>query len=188
MVPLGNTWTAPVAVAQDDGAQVDLLDDPGDAVDPRQIADPHLILEDQEEAGDDVAHQVLRAEADRQPGNAGAGQDRQDVDQSSRSSIRIATKPTDDGDDAGQDAAERRGAALPFEMAAAAPCRRASLNCRCSIARFDRRTTMNAPTTMMTRLTPCVISQWPSSRGSQLGSPTPNRLSASEIAASAATP
>ena len=40
----------------------------------------HLILEDQEEPRDHVAHQVLRAEADGQPGDAGAGEDRHDVD------------------------------------------------------------------------------------------------------------
>ena len=76
----------------------------------------HLILENQEEAGDDVADQVLRAEADRQPGDARAGQDRHDVDRSSRSSIRIATKPTVDRHQAGENAAERGGAPLPFEV------------------------------------------------------------------------
>ena len=60
------------AVTHLDGAQLDLFDDAGDAVDPREIADAHLIFEDQKEPGDDVAHQILRAESDRQAGNARA--------------------------------------------------------------------------------------------------------------------
>ena len=45
-----------------------------------EVSDADLILEDHEEAADDVAHQGLRAEADGQPGDAGAGQHRRDVD------------------------------------------------------------------------------------------------------------
>ena len=59
-------------VAQHDRPQVDLFDQPADAVDRRGVADAHLILEDHEEAADDVAHQRLRAKADRQAGDAGA--------------------------------------------------------------------------------------------------------------------
>ena len=77
-------------VAQHDRPQVDLFDQPALAVDDGDVADAHLILEDQEEAGDDVAHQRLRAEADRQADDAGAGQRRGDVDVelAQRSSVR----------------------------------------------------------------------------------------------------
>ena len=61
-------------VAQHDRPQIDLLDAPGHAVDARAVADAHLVFEDQEEARDDVAHEVLRAEADGQAGDAGAGE------------------------------------------------------------------------------------------------------------------
>ena len=61
-----------LAIAQHDRPQVDLLDFPAHAIDAGDVADPDLILDDQEETGDDVAHQILRAEADRQPGDAGA--------------------------------------------------------------------------------------------------------------------
>ena len=47
---------------------------------------------------------------------------------------------------------------------------------------------MKAPTTMMTTLTPWVSGQWTSSRGFHCGSLMPNRSSASEMLASAATP
>ena len=63
-------------VAQHDGPEVDGLDEPALSVDDGDVADAHLILEDQEEAGDDVAHERLRAEADGQPDDAGAGERR----------------------------------------------------------------------------------------------------------------
>ena len=44
------------------------------------IADADLILEDQEESADHVAHERLRAEAHREPDDAGAGEERRDVD------------------------------------------------------------------------------------------------------------
>ena len=51
-----------------------------DAVDLGGIADAHLVLGDQEQPRDDVLDQRLRAEADRQADDAGAGQHRRDVD------------------------------------------------------------------------------------------------------------
>ena len=80
MVPFGNTWTGAVDIAQHDRAQVDLLDVAGHAVDAREVADADLIFENEEEPRDHVADEILRAEADRQPRNPGAGQDRHDVD------------------------------------------------------------------------------------------------------------
>ena len=56
------------------------FDEPAGAVDRRDVTDADLILEEEEEAADDVADQRLRAEADRQAGDAGAGQHRGDVD------------------------------------------------------------------------------------------------------------
>ena len=66
-------------VAQDDRPEVDRLDDAVGAVDRRGIADADLILENQEEPADDVAHERLRAESNCQPGDPGAGQHRRDV-------------------------------------------------------------------------------------------------------------
>ena len=62
-------------VAQDDRPQVDRLDDPFGPIDRRRVSDPHLVLENQEEPADDVAHERLGAEADRETGDPGAGQD-----------------------------------------------------------------------------------------------------------------
>ena len=67
-------------VAQHDRAQVHLFDQPALAVDDGDVADAHLVLEDQEEAGDHVAHQRLRAEADRQADDPGAGEAGRDVE------------------------------------------------------------------------------------------------------------
>ena len=80
MVPFGNTCTAPSPSRTTIVRRLISSTMPVHAVDAREIADAHLILEDEEEARDDVAHEILRAEADRQAGDAGAGQDRHHVD------------------------------------------------------------------------------------------------------------
>ena len=51
-------------VSQHDRAQVDFLDEPALSIDDRDVADAALVLEDQKEAGDDVAHDRLGAETD----------------------------------------------------------------------------------------------------------------------------
>ena len=80
MLPFGKHVNGAFLVAQHDRPEVDLLDQAADAVDRRDVADADLILEDHEEAADDVAHERLCAEADGEPGDAGAGQDGRDVD------------------------------------------------------------------------------------------------------------
>ena len=105
------------AVAQHDRSQVDLLDAPGDAVDPREIADPDLILENQKEPRDDVAHQVLRAESDREPGDSRPRQDGQNVDRQLAQQHQHGDEHHTDRHDARQNPAERRCPALPFEVA-----------------------------------------------------------------------
>ena len=45
------------------------------------VADGELILEQDEEAGDDILDQTLSAEGDRQAEDAGAGEDRPDIDE-----------------------------------------------------------------------------------------------------------
>ena len=44
------------------------------------VADPHRVAEQDEHAGDDVLDQLLRAEADREPDHAGAGEQGRDVE------------------------------------------------------------------------------------------------------------
>ena len=44
------------------------------------VAHAQCVAEQDEHAGDDVLHQLLRAEPDREPDHAGAGQERRDVD------------------------------------------------------------------------------------------------------------
>jgi hypothetical protein len=60
--------------------QVDLFDESAGAVDRHHVADTHLVLEDQEEPANQILDQALRAEAERDADDAGAGQSRRDVD------------------------------------------------------------------------------------------------------------
>ena len=69
-----------VQVAQDRGAQRDLLDHAGRIADAHDIADPELPLQQDEGAADDVLHERLRAEAHSESQNPGAGEDGPDVD------------------------------------------------------------------------------------------------------------
>ena len=69
-----------MVVAQQSGAQRHALDRAGDAANPHRVADLVLVLHEDEEAVDDVVDQGLRAEADGEPGDAGAGQQRRHVD------------------------------------------------------------------------------------------------------------
>src|SRR4026208_1623225 len=66
----------PGPVAQAEGADRARPAPPAGTVDHRHVAHPHLILEHEEESGDDVAHDVLRPEADGRSDDAGTGQDR----------------------------------------------------------------------------------------------------------------
>jgi hypothetical protein len=67
-------------VAKHDCAQVDRFDEPARAVDLGDVSDAHLILQNDEKATQHVAYERLSAKTDRQPKNAGAGQDRRNVD------------------------------------------------------------------------------------------------------------
>ena len=174
------------AVADDDRAEVDLLDRAGDVVDPRQIADPHLILENQKETGDDVAHEILRAEADRQARDAGAGQDRQDVERQLAQQHQDGDEADRRRDQARQDAAQRRRAPLPLEIGGA--CRRDSLNCRCSISEVRDADHGERARQDHDDVDAVGDEPRPSARGSQAGSSMPNRLSARDTLASAAMP
>ena len=103
-------------VPHHDGAQVDLFHRAADAVDARDVADADLILENQEESRDHVAHQILRAEADRQAGDPGAGENRQDVDRQLAQQHEHGDESDGDRHQAREDTAERRRAPLPLEV------------------------------------------------------------------------
>ena len=97
-------------VAQHDRPEVDGFDQPADAVDRRDVADPHLVFENQEETADHVAHQRLRAEADRQAENAGAGQERRDVQAEGVQHHQQRHAAERDGHDLVDDGSQRSGA------------------------------------------------------------------------------
>ena len=69
-----------LGVAEDDRSQIDRFDGSGGSVDGGDITDSYLVFEDEEEAADDVADQRLRTKPYGKAGNAGAGQDRGDID------------------------------------------------------------------------------------------------------------
>ena len=76
----------------------DGLDEAALPVDDGHVAHAHLILEDEEEAGDDVAHERLCPEADRQPDDAGAGECGRGV----HAQLVERGESRDDDDDEGQ--------------------------------------------------------------------------------------
>ena len=69
-----------VDVAQRRDAQPDGLDRAAGLADVDDVADPVLVLQQHEHAGQEVVHEVLRAEADRDADDARRGQDRRQVD------------------------------------------------------------------------------------------------------------
>src|SRR3974377_238928 len=57
-----------------------MLDAPQGVTDLNRVADPVLILEDDVKSGDDVAHQILRSEANREACESSDRRNRCDVD------------------------------------------------------------------------------------------------------------
>ncbi len=70
---------AAIERAQLDRTDRQLLDHAGQPADLHDVADRDGILEQQEDAGDDVAHQRLRTEADGDADDTGTGDQRRDV-------------------------------------------------------------------------------------------------------------
>ena len=69
-----------VEVAQPRDPQADRLDGAARLAEVDDVADAVLVLEDHEDAGQEVLDQALGAEAEREADDAGAGDDRGDVD------------------------------------------------------------------------------------------------------------
>ncbi len=69
-----------VVGAQRHGAHADRLDHPGAAAEVDHVADPDGVAEQDEEPVDDVLDELLRAEADGEADDAGAGQERGRLD------------------------------------------------------------------------------------------------------------
>ena len=66
-------------IPQPDGADGNFLDQPGLVVHAHHIADPELILRQDEHARDHVLDQCLRPEPDRETDNPGPRQQRADI-------------------------------------------------------------------------------------------------------------
>ena len=67
-------------VTQVDESQRDVLDGALDGADANDVAQRELMLELEEEPGHEVAHEALRAERHREADDAGAGEQRRDVE------------------------------------------------------------------------------------------------------------
>lgn len=69
-----------VIVAQSNVSQRQVLDEPTDACDLDHVAGPDLVLEQQEEAGEVILHELLRAEAHGNAEDTGRPEDRRKRD------------------------------------------------------------------------------------------------------------
>ena len=79
-----------VSGAEPDRAHRQILHRPRQARDGDQVADLHGVFEQQEHAGDDVLHELLRAETHSDADDAGAGQERRDIDPDGAQAVRPA--------------------------------------------------------------------------------------------------
>ena len=91
--PFGIDVQGPVEVPQDHDAERHPLDHAALARRLDDVADRELVLDQHEEAGDDVLHQALGPERHGEAEDAGAGQDRADVDE------QVEGEQHGDGDD-----------------------------------------------------------------------------------------
>src|SRR5262245_38748131 len=97
-------------VAQDNRSQVDLLDESIGTVDHRIVSDTHLVFENEAEAAEEVFDQPLRAEAECDAGDAGAGQQRSDVDAEFVENRHDGQPDDHDGGDVVEDETDRASA------------------------------------------------------------------------------
>ncbi len=92
-----------VDVAHPGDPQAHRLDGPDGLAEVDLVAHAVLVLDDHEDAGEEVADQALGAEAERDADDAGAGDDRADVDPD----LAEHHRPEDGHDDAADDALEQ---------------------------------------------------------------------------------
>ena len=82
------------------------------------FADRHLVLHDDEQAGNDVLHQRLRPEADGEAGNADAGQQRRNVDAELGGGRQAAHRQQQYGARAAQERQQRPRPSAAFDRVA----------------------------------------------------------------------
>ena len=117
--PLRTYQTVPFDVAQPRDAQADGLDRAGGLAEVDRVADAVLVLEDHEDARQEVLDQVLGAEAQGDAGDAGTGEQRRD-----RQAEHAQHHDERDAPDrAGGDAAQQRAHGLGALAAALARAR-----------------------------------------------------------------
>ena len=116
--PLGTYHTVPFDVAQPGRAQADGFDDACGLAEVDDVADAVLVLDEHEDARQEVLHEALRPEADGDADDAGAGDDRTEVD-AELAEDRDRRRCVDDrGAEAAQDRADGLRLAAPRTDAA----------------------------------------------------------------------
>ena len=106
---VGDVPEGAVDVPQAGGAQADALDGAGGRAGVDHVADPVLVLHQHEDAGDEVADQVLGAEPDGDPDDPGPGDQRAEVEPQGAEGHQTSQGPDAEGGDAGQQGADRLG-------------------------------------------------------------------------------
>ena len=111
--PLGTYQTVPLRSRSRVTRRRDRLDGADGLADVDHVADAVLVLEDHEDAGQEVLDQRLRTEAERDADDPGAGDDRGDVDADLAEDHGAEDRDQDARDHALQDAADGLGALRP---------------------------------------------------------------------------
>ena len=111
-LPVAHVPDDPGQVAQSGDPQRDVLDHADGFAEVHQVADPVLVLEDQEDARQVVLDQALRPEAEGHTQYAGAGQQGRDVDAQDRQDQQQRDDEHRRGDHRPQQGADRLRALL----------------------------------------------------------------------------
>ena len=116
---VGHEVDVAVEVAQAGAAHRDALHGRGLAVHLDDVADRELVLGQDEDAGNDVPHHGLGAEAEGDPGDARAGEQRPHVPPEDDEHVDQSAEGDDGGGQAAEDLAQRVGAGLHLGAALA---------------------------------------------------------------------
>ena len=114
-LPVGDVPQGAVDVAQPGGAQPDPCDGAGGRAGVDHVPDAVLVLHEHEDAGDEVADQVLGAEPDGDADDPGPGDQRPQVEAEGAKGHQPGQGPDAEGGHAGQQGAHRLGPLDPAQ-------------------------------------------------------------------------
>src|SRR5215211_6327699 len=114
-LPVGDVPQGAADVAQPGGAQPDPFHGAGGRAGVDHVPDPVLVLHEHEDAGDEVADQVLGAEPDGHPDDPGPGDQRAEVEADGAKGHQPGQGPDAEGGDALEQGPDRLGALDPAQ-------------------------------------------------------------------------